>query len=66
MAILPPPAPARLGDSLTRVMSRIDGCPNCAHNTEAPTAALPQGASWVCHYRCSDCGTTWSTSWLED
>lgn len=64
MTILPPSSVTRLGDPLTAAMSHLDGCPQCVHNTEMPTAAVPDGTdAWLCHYACTDCGHTWTTAW---
>lgn len=43
--------------------SRIDGCPVCVLNTEAPTAWIGTAGDCVCAYVCSDCGHRWITSW---
>lgn len=44
--------------------AKIDGCPSCVINAEAPYAGFtdPAGAL-VCMYHCADCGHRWHTSW---
>lgn len=47
-------------------MARVDGCPECATNYEAPTAVYdnaPHG--WLANYVCESCGHAWTTSWGE-
>ncbi len=66
MNILPPGTARRIGDPLTTAMSRLDGCPRCVHNTEMPTAAIPRGNGWQCHYKCADCGHSWTACWAVD
>lgn len=44
-------------------MSRIDGCPEACGNTEAPRMVDPTTTGFVAHYRCTDCGHLWFTSW---
>ena len=49
----------------TEWMRRIDGCPECVHNTEAPTTAEAVPGGYQTHYTCTDCGHEWATSWWE-
>jgi hypothetical protein len=65
MHSLPPPNLDRVGNALTRALSRVDGCPECVHNTEPPRAAVPSTTGWWCSYLCSDCGHTWTTDWAD-
>lgn len=47
-------------------MSRVDGCPECIINVEAPWSSMPvDGAvsGYVNTYTCSDCGHSWQTTW---
>lgn len=59
MAIMPRPD----STAIPHPASRIDGCPNCVHNTEAPKSWLGTDADVTCAYLCSDCGHAWITSW---
>jgi DNA-directed RNA polymerase subunit M/transcription elongation factor TFIIS len=46
-------------------LGRIDGCPECVHNTEAPIDADPAADGYVATYRCAACGHRWSTAWRD-
>lgn len=46
-------------DSTDPIWSRLDGCPECVRNVEAPHRWHGRTA----FYRCTDCGHEWSTSW---
>lgn len=46
-------------------LSRVDGCPECVRNTEAPHDAYPTSDGYVATYHCADCGHRWSTAWRE-
>lgn len=64
--ILPPPTPNsyRAAPEILATC-RVDGCPECVVNTEAPFDAYPTRGGYVATYRCSDCGHHWSTAWSE-
>lgn len=47
-------------------MDRVDGCPECVLNLEPPVFATLVGDSWLCTYCCSDCGHSWTTSWIAE
>lgn len=55
--------PAPVGTDLTSVLARLDGCPECVENTEAPRAVTPTRDGWMAAYLCADCGHSWTTSW---
>lgn len=57
--------PSPIADSLTRAMSRVDGCATACGNTEAPRAAIPTNNGWMASYLCADCGHAWTTSWKD-
>lgn len=46
-------------------MARIDGCPSCVVNTEAPRWTASTAHGFTAAYTCSDCGHRWSTDWSE-
>lgn len=61
--------PDRSGEErLTQRMARVDGCPSCASNTEAPYAVEGNDGDpeFIAHYKCGDCGHRWYTSWREN
>ncbi len=44
--------------------SRIDACPSCVLNTEAPWYVVRvSGKDYHCLYTCKDCGHEWTTDW---
>jgi hypothetical protein len=45
--------------------ARIDGCPQCVHNTEAPRSVMTTDNGYLAAYLCADCGHAWMTSWSE-
>lgn len=47
----------------TERMSRIDGCPNCVANYEAPQMIRPTVDGFRADYLCTDCRHEWTTSW---
>lgn len=53
----PPPPVRNLG------MSRVDSCPQCVLNTEAPWHSTPLDGGYRNLYTCSDCGFIWATEW---
>lgn len=48
-----------------QAMSRIDGCPNCVTNTEAPRSWAATDIGYCCAYLCEDCGEAWLTNWRD-
>ena len=44
-------------------LGRIDGCPACVVNAEAPKVARQVPGAMRCTYVCTDCGHTWHTDW---
>lgn len=66
----PPPATARTAvptadddRAHAEAMARVDGCPECVVNVEAPYVAERVGDEDCCAYACTDCGHWWTTSW---
>lgn len=72
------PSPPRHGCTLARQdaeneerwlqrMSRVDGCPACCTNTEAPQriSEKPDG-DFRADYRCGACGHSWYTTWKDN
>lgn len=53
----------RLGDLLAEGMGFADACPATCDNTQPPDASLPRADGWINHYRCADCGQTWTREW---
>lgn len=56
--------PERFGDIYARWMATADGC-YCG-NTQTPDACIPSnepGMTYRCHYRCDDCGQTWTRAY---
>lgn len=49
-------------------MAQADGCPSCVANVESPTwVDEPMtGTGYIAHYRCTDCGHEWTTSWEDE
>ena len=55
-------------DHATR-MARIDGCPECVVNTEAPLRVRESPGNvpgFTADYRCTDCGHRWTTAWADE
>lgn len=46
-------------------LSRVDACPACAGNTEAPVRVEPTDDGFRAFYACTDCGHRWFTGWRE-
>jgi len=48
-------------------MARVDGCPSCVTNTEAPQriSGMPDGG-FRAYYGCGACGHRWYTTWKDD
>lgn len=55
-----------MADSTSLPVARIDGCPECVYNTEAPRSVEPFTNGFNAAYLCTDCGHAWTTSWKED
>lgn len=73
VAIMPTPRrqaisePTDINAMFADAMSRADGCiTQGCHNVVPPRAATPRAVGWLLHYRCSDCGGTWTSNWNED
>ena len=51
-----------------RRMAQADGCPSCVANVGAPAwVDEPMtGTGYIAHYRCTDCGHEWTTSWEDE
>lgn len=55
----------------TRWWARVDGCPMCVHNVEAPHRveetenSTRQDPGFYAWYRCHDCGHEWRTAWAD-
>lgn len=49
-----------------RRVARVDGCPDCVANYEAPKAVLDDGdGGFFASYVCADCGHAWLTNWRD-
>ena len=46
-------------------MARIDGCPNCVYNAEAPRRVRPCPNGFRADYVCTDCRHEWTTAWMD-
>lgn len=58
--------PTTTAEPPTEWMSRIDGCPECVDNTEAPQSVEDTGGGgFNARYRCADCGHRWETAWWD-
>lgn len=44
-------------------MARVDGCPECVNNAEAPYRIEERSSGFAAYYGCESCGYFWSTSW---
>lgn len=60
-----PAAQADPGIIYTERMSRVDGCPECVFNTEAPRCVVLLAIGYRCGYLCTDCGHAWTTDWRD-
>lgn len=61
--------PLRIADNrFARRMAQADACPECVLNVEVPRwiDEPMHGAGYTAHYRCTDCGHEWDTSWLDE
>ena len=45
--------------------SRLDGCPSCVLNVEAPSSTYATADGFLSNYVCLTCGHAWSTSWRD-
>lgn len=54
----------------TRWFAKVDGCPECIYNVEAPRMVEPDegdgGPGFYAHYDCRDCGAKWRTAWADE
>ena len=46
-------------------MARLDGCPECVTNTEAPYRVEDRPGGFAAYYGCESCGYFWSTCWED-
>lgn len=56
--------PETIGQIFAAWMATVDGC-DCG-NTQPPDACIPSttpGHEYRCHYRCGDCGNTWTRAY---
>ena len=46
-------------------MSRVDGCPECVTNVEAPSSVYDTADGFLANYVCQSpsCGYAWTTGW---
>jgi len=62
--MMPQDTPSSMGNARTLV--HIDGCPECIDNAEAPhLVEVDSPTATTEHYRCTDCGYSWTTAWDE-
>lgn len=52
----------------TQRMSRVDGCPACVTNTEAPQriSGMSDDDGFRADYKCEGCGHRWYTTWKDN
>lgn len=46
--------------------ARVDGCPMCVYNVEAPRSVEARGTGFRAYYDCRDCGHRWFTGWADE
>lgn len=73
---MPHPTHAPLTARALRRIQRIDGCPECVDNTEAPLSVEDLPTSYwsdgtpvpyfLARYHCHSCGHRWETAWADD
>lgn len=50
---------------MSDLANRVDGCPECVVNVEPPQHVEGTADGVRAHYRCTDCGHEWFTSWKD-